>query len=160
MVLDKVKLQIVEGDLLRDSHREALAKLVNAYMLDEMGERRPLGVDLAGKIVSGLSNHPVAFIFFADYAGELVGMSVCFLGFSTFYGRGVLNIHDLIVLPQYRKNGIARKLLEAMEEKARSLDCCKVTLEVREDNLRAMSLYRSRGFSAGKYPMYFWTKMI
>jgi len=160
MVLDKIRLQIIDGDLSRDSHKDALARLVDAYMRDEMGERRPLSDELRDKIITGLNEHPAALIFFADYCGEIVGMSVCFLGFSTFHGCGVVNIHDLIVLPQYRKNGIARMLLEVVEKKARSLDCCKITLEVREDNLKAMALYRQRGFSAGKYPMYFWTKML
>ena len=160
MFLKNDLINIIGADLSRDSHKEALVRLIDAYMRDEMGARKPLDIELEGDIVAGLRSNPCVFILFADYDGEIVGMTVCFLGFSTFSGRNIINVHDLIVLSQYRKNGIARMLLKAVEDKARSLDCCKITLEVRADNLKAMSLYRQAGFSMGDYPMYFWTKII
>jgi ribosomal protein S18 acetylase RimI-like enzyme len=87
-------------------------------------------------------------------------MAVCFIGFSTFYGKRFVNIHDLIVLPKYRNQGVAHRLLKAVEAKALRMDCCKLTLEVRVDNEKGMRLYERRGFSGGEYPMYFWTKML
>jgi len=50
-------------------------------------------------------------------------------------------------LPEYRGRGIGRKLLEAVEKNARQLGCCKVTLEVGQDNQLAKGLYRSVGFA-------------
>jgi ribosomal protein S18 acetylase RimI-like enzyme len=38
-----------------------------------------------------------------------------------------------------------------VEEKARQLDCCKITLEVQENNRAALALYESLGFAAGEY---------
>jgi ribosomal protein S18 acetylase RimI-like enzyme len=50
------------------------------------------------------------------------------------------------VLPEFRRLGVGRALLEAAEARARNLGCCKLTLEVREDNEGARSLYESAGF--------------
>ena len=56
-------------------------------------------------------------------------------------------------------------LLERIEAKARELKCCRLTLEVREDNLVARGLYRKAGFEevvAGpeRAPLEFWHKPL
>jgi ribosomal protein S18 acetylase RimI-like enzyme len=76
-----------------------------------------------------------------------VGMAICFVGFSTFQARPLLNIHDLAVVPDCRGQGIGRALLAEAEKQALLRGCCKLTLEVREDNLPARSLYERFGFA-------------
>ena len=61
----------------------------------------------------------------ASYA---VGIATCFRGFSTFYARPTIYVHDLSVLPEQRGGGIGRRLLEAVAARARLLVCCKLTL--------------------------------
>ena len=78
--------------------------------------------------------------------GHAVGIAVCFVGFSTFRARRLLNLHDLAVVPEARGRGVGRRLLAAVEARARELSCCKLTLEVKEGNARARSLYASAGF--------------
>jgi ribosomal protein S18 acetylase RimI-like enzyme len=58
----------------------------------------------------------------------------------------LLNIHDLAVLPEHRGRGVGRALLAAVEEHARRKGCCKLTLEVQDDNPRARALYDKFGF--------------
>lgn len=57
-------------------------------------------------------------------------------------------INNVAVFPQYQNKGIAGKLLDAMIEFAKDtqkpLDF--LTLEVRESNVQAIALYKSRGF--------------
>jgi ribosomal protein S18 acetylase RimI-like enzyme len=79
--------------------------------------------------------------------------------FSTFKAQKVINIHDLAVNPQFRGNGIGEALLAEVERKAKKENCCKVTLEVREDN-RARNLYERAGFSYGEPRMFFMEKEI
>ena len=116
-----------------------------------MGDGAPLSAKVRARLVSGLRGHPTTLIFLAYSGGEAVGIATCFLGFSTFRGRPLLNVHDLAVLPTHRGCGIARRLLEAVERKARALDCCKVTLEVLENNATARRLYARVGFSQATY---------
>jgi ribosomal protein S18 acetylase RimI-like enzyme len=78
-----------------------------------------------------------------------VGAAVCFIGFSTFAARPLLNLHDLAVVPELRGRGIGRALLRAVEERARALGCCKLTLEVVQENTQARALYERFGFADG-----------
>src|SRR5437867_12897246 len=75
------------------------------------------------------------------------GIATCFLGFSTFFARPLLNIHDFAILPQHRGRGLARHLLRAVEAKALELGCCTITLEVQEKNVRARRVYERAGFA-------------
>jgi ribosomal protein S18 acetylase RimI-like enzyme len=61
--------------------------------------------------------------------------------------------------------GIGAMLLERIEAKARELNCCRITLEVRQDNHVARGLYRKVGFDqaafgAERIPMEFWHKAL
>ena len=58
----------------------------------------------------------------------------------------MLNVHDMAVVDGQRGRGIGRRLLEAVEQEARARGCCKITLEVRDDNDTARHLYDRFGF--------------
>ena len=60
-------------------------------------------------------------------------------------------MQDLHVRPERQGRGIARRLLEAVEGEARALGCCKLTLEVQENNHGARALYQGLGFTGGQY---------
>lgn len=139
-------IEIVEASLDRAEHQRAVVELLDAYARDPMGNDKPLADDVKRELTARLQRHPTTHVLLA-YAGDRpVGIAVCFLGFSTFAARPLLNLHDFAVLADYRGQGIARQLLEAVEAKARELGCCKLTLEVDEHNRRARQLYREAGF--------------
>jgi GNAT superfamily N-acetyltransferase len=79
--------------------------------------------------------------------GRAVGLIDCFAGFSTFAARPLLNIHDIVVHADVRGRGIGQALLSWAEERARQLGCCKLTLEVLSNNMRAMASYEQAGFA-------------
>ncbi len=140
-------LCIVEAELDRDDHQEAVLALTAAYALDPMGNGGPLSQESLARLIGALRAHPTTVILLA-YAGErAVGIATCFLGFSTFAARPLLNVHDLAVLPECRGAGIGQALLAAVEEKARELGCCRITLEVLEGNVRARGVYEKAGFA-------------
>ena len=142
---------VIEADLERADHQQAVRDLIDAYARDPMGNGAPLNAAVKDALIPGLRAHPTTRIFLA-YIGELaVGIAVCFVGFSTFAARPLLNIHDLAVLPGHRGAGVGRRLLAAVEEKALAMGCCKLTLEVLENNLRAMAVYAAAGFVQAVY---------
>src|ERR1700675_4019655 len=105
------------------------------------------------------------YVFLAYRGGSPVGFSICFLGFSTFNARPLINIHDIFVDSSVRGMGIGAMLLERIEVKARELNCCRITLEVREDNRVARGLYRKVGFDrvvvgAERIALEFWHKPL
>jgi len=146
---------VVEADLGNPDHARGLLDVLDSYASGPAGGGRPLPPFVRDHLVSELAARANALILLAIADRKPVGAAVCFLGFSTFAARPLLNIHDLAVLPEFQGFGVGRTLLEAAEARARQLDCCKLTLEVREDNERAHSLYRSVGFgdfAAGAEP--------
>lgn len=56
-------------------------------------------------------------------------------------------IQRIAVLPQYRRLGVGRKLMEAMVDYAMAKRVCAISLEVRESNCKARRLYESFGFA-------------
>jgi ribosomal protein S18 acetylase RimI-like enzyme len=142
-------IRIVEANLDDPTHGQAVLEMVNAYARDPMGQGQDLPEAVQRDLVAGLRRHPTTMIVLA-YDGERpIGVAVCFVGFSTFFARPVVNIHDLSVIPGYRGQGVGRRLLEHVEARARELGCAKLTLEVNAGNVGAQHLYRRFGFSDG-----------
>ena len=97
------------------------------------------------RLIQGLREQAQGRYFLAEHEGELVGVAICFLGFSTFRARPLLNIHDLAVRSDFRGQGVGSELLRAVERAAREEGCCRLTLEVHARN-RARQLYHRHGF--------------
>ena len=65
---------------------------------------------------------------------------VGYMGLQVFCGEGYVT--NVAVLPEYRRQGIAKMLIEKQLQNEMSF----ITLEVRESNLPAIKLYESCGF--------------
>jgi ribosomal protein S18 acetylase RimI-like enzyme len=141
-----MSIRIVEANLDLSDHREAVLGMVEAYSRDTMGSAKPLDQDVRARLIPGLQRHPTTLIFLAFEDAQAVGVAVCFIGFSTFAAKPLINIHDCMVLPEFRGRGVGRHLLEAVEAKACELGCCKLTLEVMDNNHRARRAYEAAGF--------------
>lgn len=139
-------LRFVQSDLARPEHQAAVVALVDAYSRDPMGDGAPLAADVRERLIPGLRRHPTTLVFLAYDGDAPVGVAVCFLGFSTFAAKPLVNIHDFAILPTHRGRGVGRGLMAAVEAKARELGCCKLTLEVLDQNHRALKTYAAAGF--------------
>ncbi len=142
---------ILQADLSRPDHQAAVVALTAAYALDPMANSAPLPPDVLERLIPGLRAHPTTLVFLAAVGGQFVGLATCFVGFSTFAARPVVNLHDLCVLDSHRGQGIGRGLLQVVEQAAVERACAKVTLEVLEHNRPARSLYESLGFAPAVY---------
>lgn len=139
-------IRTVQADLERPDHQAAVLAMVDAYSRDPMGDGAPLSAEARERLIPGLRQHPTTLIFLA-YGGETpVGVAVCFLGCSTFAAKPLVNLHDVSVVPAHRGRGVGRSLLAAVEVRARELGCCKLTLEVLDQNHRAFRTYLAAGF--------------
>jgi GNAT superfamily N-acetyltransferase len=59
---------------------------------------------------------PTAFAHVAEVHGEIVGMAIWYVTFSTWTGRGGIWLEDLFVLPQHRGSGLGKRLLATLAE--------------------------------------------
>ena len=84
------------------------------------------------------TENPLAKYYVAEEDGKLIG----YLGVWCVQDEG--QITNIAVLPEYRRKGIASRLLEHMMNECEGL--CRLVLEVRERNSGALALYEKYGF--------------
>ncbi len=142
-------VETITANLADPAHAAAVLNLIDEYAQESAaGQGRPLDNAVRDRLIARLAAHPTTHIILARKGDRFVGVAVCFFGFSTFNAAPLLNVHDLAVTSDCRGNGVGAKLLQAVEAAARSAGCCKVTLEV-NDNNPARKLYERSGFALG-----------
>jgi ribosomal protein S18 acetylase RimI-like enzyme len=158
-------ISVREADLADPEQAAVLVEMLDAYMRDPMEGGSAPSEQVKRELIPGLRAHPACYVFLALRGEKPVGFAICFLGFSTFNARPLINIHDIFVQASVRGAGMGKLLLDRIEAKARSMNGCAITLEVREDNHRARRLYSKFGFEraevgAQRVPMEFWRKRL
>ncbi len=158
------RIEIIKADLSDSRRGAALIEMLDHYMRDPMEGGEPPSERVKRDLIPALSAHPACWVLFALEEGRPVGFAICFVVFSTFNARPIVNIHDLFVESCLRGSGIGKRLIEGVLSRAREINACALTLEVRQDNHRARGLYRRYGFAradvAGRVPMEFWRKPL
>jgi GNAT superfamily N-acetyltransferase len=139
-------LDIIDVDFNNPEHGRAVVDLLNEYASGEMGGSEPLSAHTREHLVASLAARPWAHALVARVDGQPAGLAIYLEGFSTFACQPLLNLHDFMVSERFRGQGIAQKLLSALEARGRAMGCCKLTLEVLEGNLPAKALYQKMGF--------------
>ena len=153
-------IEVVEADLDDAAQVERLFVILDAYARGPGGQNAPLPPLARENLGEGLRSHPMAFVLFGRWAGEIVGAAVCVWSFSTFAGRPSVNLHDFSVLPEAQGRGVGTALLGELERRARERDAAKMTLEVVGTNEAAQRLYERYGFAHDDPPTYFMTKRL
>jgi ribosomal-protein-alanine N-acetyltransferase len=72
------------------------------------------------------------------------GVIVGYAGIA--HAGDISDIHNIAVIPSYRKQGIASHLLDELESWAIAKGATAVMLEIREGNSEAFPLYEKRGY--------------
>lgn len=96
-------MKLVQVDLHNKAHSSAVIKLINDYMLDEMGIGEMMPETLGPKIIEGLKTHVAYVGFLVEIDGEYAALANCNLNFSTWKAEPLINIHDFIVSPDSGK---------------------------------------------------------
>lgn len=139
-------IEIIEADYSDSRQAGDIAFLLNCYACDPMGGGVPLDEEVMDSLAVELARRPHAFSILAYVNGEPAGLINCFEGFSTFKCRPLVNIHDVLVLSDYRGRGLSQRMMAKVEAIARRRGCCKLTLEVLEGNQAAQRAYLHYGF--------------
>lgn len=104
--------------MLKEINKEEIIFLLNKYFPDEF---------------NGNINSPFNKTF-AIYENELKG----FINYDLIYDR--IEINYIYVIEKYRKQGIAIELINCLPN-------LEITLEVNENNKKAINLYKKMGFN-------------
>ena len=143
-------VHVCRADYANTRHAQVLVYMLDAYARDPMGGAEPLSDFAKRNLIACLAARPQAFSVLAfEYADEQTPMGLinCIEGFSTFACKPLVNVHDVVVLPAYRGQGLAECMFDLVHAIAHERGACKLTLEVLSGNLSALRLYTRLGFA-------------
>ncbi len=142
-----MKIDILVANYLDPQHAKDLVDLLDGYAMDPMGGGEPLAAKTKENLANSLAKVPHAFSILCYVDNKPAGLINCFEAFSTFKCQPLINIHDVVVLKDFRGLGISQRMLEKVADIAKEKGCCKLTLEVLEGNTLAQNAYKKFGFA-------------
>jgi len=89
----------------------------------------------------GFGPNPKYICFVAEQNQTILGMSFCYIRYSTWKGP-VLYLEDLVVNESYRRNGIGKALFQHTCEYARTNKYSRVQWQVLDWNQSAIDFYK------------------
>jgi ribosomal protein S18 acetylase RimI-like enzyme len=95
--------------------------------------------DEIGEIAKKIQRDPELFLI-AELNGEIIGSVL-----GGYDGRRGIMYHLAVAQP-YRRQGIAERLVEVLEQRLREKGCIRYYLLVTQDNNEAIQFYVHRGF--------------
>jgi len=165
-----MQLSFITANYNDPNHAEQVVMLLDKYARDPMGGNEPLNPEVAQSLPTKLANFPTAFSvigYVQNEKGEQkpIALANCFMGFSTFKAKPLINIHDLYVDEDLRGLHIGQRMLAEIERIGQEKGCCKITLEVLEGNTRGQRAYEKFGFRAYSFDddsgnALFWEKSL
>jgi len=93
---------------------------------------------------------PVAGALLARCDGAIAGYAIYFFTFSSFLGRAGIWLEDVYVRPEFRKQGVGRKLIEAVARIGVERGCGRFEWTALDWNEPALNFYRGLGATERK----------
>lgn len=90
-------------------------------------------------------DNPQVFAHLAEIDGEIVGLALWFLTYSTWTGAPSLYLEDLFVAETARGTGTGRALLSALAREAKTRGCARMDWAVLDWNEKAREFYTHIG---------------
>lgn len=120
-----------------ESDRDILIQLWDSIFPDNKSYNQPAKV-----INAKLAIDDLIFVVEknAQSSGELIG--ACMAGYDGTRGW----LYSVGVLPEYRRSGVGRLLVDTALQALKDIGCAKVNLQIRPDNTAVADFYQSLGF--------------
>ena len=124
---------MIKLELLKESDLDEILQLENLCFPEDPWSRMSFETEI---------ENPLSVFFVArDEESQLI------MGYGGIWlMHDVADITNIAVHPDYRREGIGRKLLEFLVQIAREKGMVAITLEVRKSNEAAQKLYETAGF--------------
>jgi GNAT superfamily N-acetyltransferase len=98
-------------------------------------------------------DNPVAFAHVAEVDGQIVGIALWFLNYSTWLGKPGIYLEDLFVQPEYRGHGIGKGFMKTLAQLCIERGYERFQWWVLDWNKPSIEFYKS----LGAVPMDEWT---
>jgi len=128
-------------------HADLIAPLFDAY---RRFYRQPPDLDGARRFISERLRAGESVVFVAmieqDGGPTAIGFVQLYPAFSSVSMKPLWILNDLYVVPEARKRGIAKALMESARQLALSTHSKELILETAKDNYSAQKLYEQLGY--------------
>ncbi|WP_271254347.1 GNAT family N-acetyltransferase [Pseudanabaena sp. Chao 1811] len=128
-------------------HLDEVSRLFDQY---RVFYNQPSDLNAAKNFLQDRLQAQDSTIFIASEGGHVVGFTQLYPSFSSVSMKRVWILNDLFVDEPYRKQGVAKLLMNAAEQFARETGAVRLVLETQISNIAAQSLYESLGYIKDK----------
>lgn len=156
---------VTKADLHNKTHADAYLTLMSHYACDPMGGGEDLSDFAKKNLINTLLKRNDVVIILIFNENKPAALLTAIEGFSTFACKPLFNIHDVVVVDEFRGLGLSKVLFAEIEKIAKQRDYCKITLEVLSGNQIAKNAYSKEGYADYQLdPTHgsalFWTKSL
>lgn len=134
------------GIVIRRAGLDDLDAVAPLFDLYRVFYQQPSDPALARRFIGERLQHEQSVVLLAEQDGVAVAFTQLFPSFSSVRAGRAWILNDLYVQAPARRNGIARSLLQAAADFARSDGAIRLELETDPDNRSAQALYRHMGW--------------
>jgi GNAT superfamily N-acetyltransferase len=148
-------LEIIVADV---EHLDAAAELFDQY---RQFYKQPSNLPAARHFLFERMINQQSIIYLAQepHKPEAVGFMQLYPSFSSISLESLWILNDLYVLPDHRKKGIGRQLIETAMDCVRQREDKGLAISTAFDNHEAQRLYEAMGFKRDEaFYHYFWTR--
>ena len=134
-------------EAIRPEHIKDVLQLIKELAVYE---REPDAVVIDEQLLQDVLFHQrLAYGWVAEEKGEVIGLAICYIRFSTWKGPGGY-LEDLIVREAHRGKGIGKRLLDQVVHNAKEQGWPSVQWQVLDWNQPAIDFYERYGASVEK----------
>lgn len=141
--------------MIRYAHKDDGPRILALIKDLAVYERAPLEAKATLEQIeqSFFSENPIAFCHVAEDAGQVIGISIWFLNYSTWLGKPGIYLEDLYVDPAHRGKGYGLALLKELGKICVEREYERLQWWVLDWNQPSIDFYKS----LGAVPMDEWT---
>jgi GNAT superfamily N-acetyltransferase len=134
---------VAEIEIAREPYGSPVSRPLTNAQAEELRERYGGWEGAGSEPEPELFEDPDGYFLIARLNGSPVGCA----GFCRCEGEQTAELRRMYVAPEVRRIGIARALMEALEEKAHELGYITLRLETGPEQPEAVHLYETGGFT-------------
>jgi GNAT superfamily N-acetyltransferase len=129
--------------IIRKGTKSDIPAVLNLIKELALYEKAPEEVTntIADMELDGFGDQPVFRMLVAENEGNVVGMAIYFIKYSTWKGKGVY-LDDIVVNESFRGKGIGKLLLDEVIRDCKSLGAKQLHWQVLDWNEPAIGFYR------------------
>jgi len=132
---------------IRPARKEEVGKVLQLIHDLAHYEKAPNEVEATEKelLATIFIDNPKVFCDVVEVDGEIVGMAIWFLNYSTWQGKHGIYLEDLFIKPEYRGHGYGKALLKHLAKICDEKGYGRFQWWVLDWNSPAIEFYRSLG---------------